>query len=276
MEQAAQRENIVPVPVKPLSGWEVQKNVVWALLVRETKTMFGRYKLGLVWALVEALLMVVMLSLIFGFIMQRTVPDIPYPMFLLSGFLPYMFLRKMIARNSSALAANEGLLVYRQVYPLDLVVARSLLEVLVFFLALIVALAAFGWFGMTPEFHQPLEIVFYLVSLIMLSVGLSVFAALVSRAFPSMEKVLPLLMRPMLFLSCVLYPLQIVPYAYQKYFLWNPLVVINEGIRSGLFPNYRTPELPLFYPFILGIVFLWLGLAYYYRQYKSLYMPTRH
>ena len=37
-----------------LNGLKVQKRVIFALMLRETKTLFGKHKLGYLWAVIKA------------------------------------------------------------------------------------------------------------------------------------------------------------------------------------------------------------------------------
>ncbi len=62
------------------SSLEVQKSVLFALLMRELKTRFGR-NLGYAWALLEPTAPVLVLTAIFSYILKRTFPGIVFPGF---------------------------------------------------------------------------------------------------------------------------------------------------------------------------------------------------
>ena len=101
------------------------------------------------------------------------------------------------------------------------------------------------------------------------------FVGVLAHSHRELEKIVPMVTQPLLFISCVLFPLSRVPSNYQHLFIWNPLVVIFEGMRKGLYSHYPTPELPVLFPFAFGIVCLWLGVAYYWKKIDILYLPGR-
>ena len=77
----------MPVDIPRRSPWTNQKLVLIALLHREAITRFGKYKLGVLWMVVEPLISVIVLGLLLGPIVGRTAPDMPYAFFLLNGFM---------------------------------------------------------------------------------------------------------------------------------------------------------------------------------------------
>jgi len=263
----------VPVSIPENSAWKTQRSVIWALYLRETRTRFGNYNLGLLWALIEPAAMIIVKAAIFGFVLQVTIPSIPYAIFLAAGFIPFRFFTGMLGRSLSAISANQGLLVYRQVRPIDPFIARLLLEMMVFILIMTLFILCAAWMGATPDFKEPLLIFISLASLIMISTGLGLFLGVLAHSHKELEKVVPMVVQPLLFISCVLFPLSRVPSNYQHLFIWNPLVVIFEGIRKGLYSHYPTADLPIYYPLAVGIVCLWLGVAYYRKKIDVLYLP---
>lgn len=265
----------IPIKLPEHSAWKTQVAVIWALYLRETRTRYGKYNLGLVWALIEPASMVAIKSALFGFILKVAIPSIPYPIFLAAGFIPFRFFTGMVTRSVSAISSNQSLLVYRQVKPIDPFIARLLQEIVIFLLVSSLFIFFAVWLGAAPDFKRPLMILISLSSLVMISSGLGIFLGVLGHTHKDLEKVVPMVTTPLLLISCVLYPLSRVPSNYQYLFLWNPLVVIFESFRMGLYSHYPTPDLPILYPFCFGIVSLWMGFAYYYKKFDILYLPSR-
>jgi len=125
-----------------------QFQVIHALVIRETRTRFGRHRLGYVWALVEPVLFIAMFAGMYALMDRRMPYDLPVIAFLVTGFIPYMAFQKTTGQAMNAINGNKGLLFYPQVRPLDLVAARTLLEiathVVVFALLMLGAVAIEG------------------------------------------------------------------------------------------------------------------------------------
>lgn len=114
------------------SGFEVQKVTVEALFLREIRTRFGKFRLGYLWAILEPSAHLLILLGIFGYIMHRTMPDISFPVFLLNGLIPFFIFSSISNRSVGAIEANQGLFNYRPVKPIDTIIARALLETLIY------------------------------------------------------------------------------------------------------------------------------------------------
>lgn len=55
--------------------------VNFALILRETKTRYGRLQIGYLWAFLEPILVITVLSLVFKYIRMRDIPGMPCPNF---------------------------------------------------------------------------------------------------------------------------------------------------------------------------------------------------
>ena len=110
-------------------GFRVQRGVVFALMLRETRTRYSESALGYGWALIDPLIELVVLWLMFTFLRQRQVPiDAPLPVFLVTGIVPFGLWRASVSQGASAVRSNLPLLIYPQVTVADCIIARVLLE----------------------------------------------------------------------------------------------------------------------------------------------------
>ena len=78
--------------------------------------------------------------------------------------------------------------------------------------------------------------------------GLGLLLGIATLKFNELEKIVGYIQRPLLFLSCVLYPLDAIPPQYAHYLLYNPLVHTIEYMRMMLFPSYVANGVNLYYP----------------------------
>lgn len=109
----------------------VQRAVLHALVMRELRTRFGRYRLGYFSAVPEPIAHVLLLSFVFSLRGRGDMAGIELPVLIITGIVPFILFRTMITRCMSAAEANSGLFGYRQVKPLDAALARLVLECLI-------------------------------------------------------------------------------------------------------------------------------------------------
>lgn len=262
----------IPVDLPHSSPWQIQARVIYGLFIRECATRVGKTKLGLFWTLLEPLATVVFLGVVLGFIMERTVPEIPYPLFILAGILPFNLFKGIIRSSITCLKANQGLLVHQKVKPTDPIFARVLYQAVVSGLAfLLFVIVATFFFESTPDFSSPLTLILAALAVVLMATGAGIVLAVLAWRYQELERAVPLVLQPLFYVSCVIYPLHIVPAAYRKFFLANPLVHVIELMRQSLFPHYRTGDVGLAFPLLTGLALFWLGMAYYRANRGILY-----
>jgi capsular polysaccharide transport system permease protein len=108
---------------------QIQLRVIGAVLMREIITRFGRDNLGVLWLFVEPMMFTVGVLLVWTFTRLASGRDLPIVMFCVTGYSSVLLWRNCVSRAATAIPPNFGLLYHRNVRPLDLILARALLEV---------------------------------------------------------------------------------------------------------------------------------------------------
>lgn len=252
------------------SGFEVQKATIQALFLREMKTRFGKFRLGYLWAALEPTAHIMIMLAIFGYVMNRTMPDISFPVFLINGIIPYFIFSNISNRSIGAIEANKGLFNYRPVKPIDTILARALLESVIYAAVYILLMSVVGLLGEQFEIIRLVTLIFSWILLVLLSCGVGLLFMVIASTYPETEKFLPILLKPLYFISCIMYPLHSIPKEYWPYLLWNPIVHAVELSRSAVFPGYASDGVSLNYLALSTLVILFAGLAVYRNREKAM------
>lgn len=252
------------------SGLEVQQAAVKALFLREIKTRFGKYRLGYLWAVLEPAAHLLVLLTIFGFIMHRTMPDISFPVFLLNGLIPYFLFSNIATRFIGAIEANQGLFNYRPVKPVDTIIARALLETLIYSGVYIILMCVVGMLGEEISITSILTLVLTWSLLVIFSFGIGLVFMTLGKTLPETEKFLPIMIKPLYFISCVMFPLHAIPKDYWSYLLWNPLIHAVELSRESVVTGYVSEGVSLEYLAFCALIALFLGLSIYRTREKAM------
>jgi capsular polysaccharide transport system permease protein len=245
------------------TSWEINKAVIFALLMREMRTRFGEYRLGYLWALLEPAMHIAVFALLFGYVMQRTMPGIDYTLFLVSGIIPWLLFNSILSRGMSAVSANRGLFGYRQVKPMDAFITRAILEWLIYSSTYIVFLCLAAWFGLEVAIENPLSLIAALLLLFLFSSGLALMLCVLVTQFPEVQKFLPLILRPLYFMSGIFFALETVPHEYRPYLLWNPILHANELSRVAMFKSFETAGASWVYLASSAVLTLTFGMMLY-------------
>ncbi len=246
--------------------WQIQRAVIFALLMREIKTRFGGHWTGVVWLIGSPLVQVFVLVLVNTYLRGRlSRGTYEFAIFLIVALMPYQMCTGLWSQLMSAVKSNLGLFNYRQVKPLDTIVARALLElvldVLVFVIALMV-LARFGFKPTTPE-HLAAYMGAWLLAF-MLGSGIGLTLATVIGPLPRLGFAVQLLSLPLMFTSGVLFSVHGLPREIIEWLLYNPLLHVVELARAAFLPGYSLlPGVTLLYPSMVTLVFGALGISLY-------------
>lgn len=245
------------------SGYEVQRSAINALFFREIKTRFGKYRLGYLWAVLEPSAHLIVLLLFFGFIMHRTMPDISFPQFLLNGIIPYFIFSNITQRSLGAIEANQGLFNYRPIKPIDTIIARAKLETIIYMAVYFILMLVVAMSGETIKVNNLLQLFFAWFMLILFSCGIGMIFMVAGHYLPETQKLFPIMLKPLYFLSGIMFPLHSIPKEHWPYLLWNPILHAVELSREAVVAGYVSEGVSLEYLVIVTLATLFIGLAVY-------------
>jgi len=162
----------MPLRIKKYSALQTQFFVIKALFKRQMITRFGKYKLGAIWMLLDPLFSVIVLGIILGPLIGRSSGTIPYSFFLLCGFMLLRLITGPIKVSNQAISSNAGLLVFRQVQPLDVFVSRYLFEICSTGLAFFIFCIIGAWVGIGISVQHVFSLILCLLITWLLGCGL--------------------------------------------------------------------------------------------------------
>lgn len=245
--------------------WQIQRAVIFALVVRELQTRFGGRLIGLFWVLAEPLLHIGAILMVRVVLRQRFEGVmLDMPVYLVVAMIPFFMSRNIWFRVMDGASANIGLFGYRQVKPFDAFIARPIIELCLYTMVFVVLMAGFGWYGMRFLPVRPLEFLGVVLVFVVLGFGLGLISAVITRQVPAAAIAIRLFALPLYLLSGVLMRIDSLPPAIQQYLVWNPMLHLVELTRWAYFPSYRPLwSINIEYPLIWTFVVIGLGVSLY-------------
>ena len=120
-----------------VQGLKVQTRVIGAIISREMGSRHGEGLFGLLWLLIEPILIILVVVGIHEVNGQSLLKYIPVVALLLTGYVPHLLYRHAGLAGVSMLYKDSGLLYHREIHFFDLIVARLFLETLAVLLSFI-------------------------------------------------------------------------------------------------------------------------------------------
>ena len=250
-----------PVPFQRL-------RVLFAMIVRETGTKFGRSYGGYFWAIAEPLGGIVMLTLGFSIALREPPMGNNFALFYATGVIPFMLFSNVSRSVAAAIQTNRGLLRYPVVTPLDTVFSKFILDVLTMVrVAVLLFSGVILFYGLVVDFDAgAAALAFTLAAL--LGLGLGTLNCVLFGFFPTWKNVWGVLTRPLFLMSGMFYTFQSLPVVLQDVLWWNPLIHVVGLMRAGFYGSYEAEYAsPLYVLGVSGILFV-IG-AYLLRRHAS-------
>ena len=252
------------------TSFQIQRDVVYALLLRELASRFGKSRVGFLWVLMEPVAHLVFPIAVFGFMLERTIPGVEYPVFLTYGFLPFLLFKTICLQTMEGTRANRGLLSYRQVLLMDVFVAKALTHCAVSASVFAVVLGGLVLVGFDVLPPSPIELFGVLALTVALAFGLGMLFAALGTVSPELKSIARLIFIPLYFLSGILFPISRFPEDWLPWLAINPVLHLVELSRHAALPDYElVPELGAGNPLALAIASVFMGLALYRLRWLS-------
>ncbi len=255
--------------LKPRGSLAIVKAVLFALVLREMRSKVGAKRFGVFWLFFEPMVHIVMIMTMFSIRRMGAGGNIEVAVFLMSGIVPFFLMRNIALKGMEAVNANMALFAYKQIKPFDTIVARTIVEILLYVCVYIILsfILAF-WFGYDVSITYPLRWLYVLSVGLIMSFALAVLYCILGELLPEIKIFIRIIYFPIYILSGVIFPIWFLPKHIMDWLLWNPYLHIIDELRLAMFEHY--PEhygVNMEYPLKVTVVLLLLALALY-RVYR--------
>ncbi len=230
------------VVIEPRKSWlGTSLGDLWAyhellyfLTWRDVKVRYKQATLGVMWAVLQPLLMMLIFSLFFGQLLNVPSDGIPYPLFAFAGLLPWTFFATA-ANTSGNSVVNSANLITKVYFPRLIVPTASVGAALVDFAVTFVVLALLmAFYGEAPGWGA-LMLPVLVVLLVGLVLGFGILMSALNVRYRDVRFALPFMIQLWFFASPIIYPASHVPERWRWVLALNPMTGIIEGFRVALF-----------------------------------------
>jgi len=249
-----------------------QIRVIGALMLRELHTRFGRENLGYLWIIGEPILFCAGVAIAWTAVRPSYEHGLQTTAVVITGYVPLTMWRHCLASSVRAFEANGSLLFHRQVTPLDIITARSVLEISGTIIAgLVVCFGAILLGYMTPPKDYGLLYagIFYHC---LYSYATALLVAALSQRSELIEKSITVFSYLSLPFSGAFILESWLPPKARNLLLWSPSVNNIEMIRGGQFGHTIHPYYDMIYDSYATAIMLFIGISLTLRSRKYIYV----
>jgi capsular polysaccharide transport system permease protein len=233
--------------------------VITAIILRETKTKFGRYKFGYAWAFVEPIIYVSLFVFVRSFISGNSMIAGEMIVYVITALLAFRMFIAISSSSMKAVRANQALLAFPPVKPLDCIAARVVLE------AGTMAVIWAVFYSILTYVSETRVIIDYAgftqgyFVIVLLAAGVGTLNAVISCLFSWYERIWSMCSLPLFITSGIFFQPSQLPQAARDIVEWNPITHCIEWIRATTHFTYQ-PMLDKPYPIAFGLICLAAGM----------------
>ena len=213
-------------------------DLIWYLVMRDLRVRYRRSTLGLLWTMLQPLMMMMVFYVVFSHVFRFDVYR--YPVYVLAGILFWNFFQQSIVASMNSLRGNAAILqklpVPKAVFPVATVISGvvNLCLALVPLLAILVATG------------QPLSpaLLFLPVSILLaalFTLGAGLLLSPLAVFFHDVVELVGVVLMLLMYLTPIFYPMGILPEQYRWVVRYNPVRSILEVYRDHIYYGKIPP-----------------------------------
>lgn len=238
------------------------RDLFYTLTLHRIRVRYKQSALGLGWALIQPLAMMLVYTIIFSIFARFPSKGIPYSVFVLCGILPWNFFQTALSSSATGLVSHTALItkVYfpREILPFSYVMAAFF----DFLVACIILVTMMAWYhvGLTVN-------VLYVVPILLVEVafisGVALFFSAFQVRFRDVGIAMPLILQLWMFCAPVVYSYSDVPKRFRSLYILDPMAGIVENFRRVVIQGIGADLHLLGISALVAIVILPVGYMYF-------------
>lgn len=258
--------------IEPRRGWApVNLGELWRfrellyfLAWRDVKVKYKQTALGVIWAVLQPVLMMLIFSFLFGRFARIPSDGVPYPIFVLLGLLPWNYFASVLGSSSTSLVVESNLItkIYfpRLIIPAS-TAAAALLDLLIAFSILAAVMLCYGVAPGAAVLLVPLLVLITMMN----AVGFGMWLSALNVRYRDIQYVIPFLIQIWFFATPVIYPKSLFGGKLGWVLMLNPMGGVIEAFRASVLGHMAVPWAALGVSTAVGLAVFVSG-AFYFRR----------
>jgi homopolymeric O-antigen transport system permease protein len=249
--------------LSPRELWRY-RDVAVQIATRDITVRYRQTFLGALWAILQPVATMVVFSIFFGKLAHLPSEGHAYPVFSLTGLVPWTFFANALLLGSDSLVSN-AMLVSKTYFPRIFIPAGVLVAGLVdLSIATVILLIIAIAYGTTLSITL---LLIPLLALIAFAAALGVSSALsaLNVRYRDVRYLVPFVVQIWLFATPVAYPITLLHEPWRHLAALNPMVGVVEGFRWAVLGSSNTPWTLVGISAGAAFILLFAGLAYFDR-----------
>ncbi len=246
-----------------VSGFIKYKNLLNELVIRDIKIRYRRSVLGLLWTLLNPILMMAVMTIVFSQLFRFDIEN--FPIYFFTGNVLFSFIVEATTNSLYSIVGNASLMkkiyIPKYLFPVSKVLS-SLVNLFFAYIAMMLVMAVTGVSFGYAMLLSPLLILY----LVMFTTGLGLILATVMVFFRDTAHLYSVVTMAWMYLTPIFYPSSLLEEKMSWMLTVNPMYHYISYLRLLVLQN-QIPDIKANITcFLIGFVFLVAGLFIFYKK----------
>ena len=268
MEEPLKYEYVIEPQAERLFNWKELRDyreLFYFLTWRDVKVKYKQTALGILWVVIQPVLMMTIFSFIFSKKLELSDPGIPYSVFVFSGLVLWNFFSAGVTNAGNSMVNHAHIIkkIYfpRLIIPFSAIISAGIDMAVSLVMFVIILL----WFQVPVDISAiycwPLGMIFAVIG----ASGLGCWLSALMVKYRDFRYVIPFMTQALLFLTPVIYPVNMVSNKWLAYALsLNPMFAAVEIFRAPILTG-ETPLRFFIISIVSGLLLFVVGISYFKR-----------
>ena len=242
------------------------RELLWSLALRDLKVKYAQTIVGFVWAIINPLLTMLLLTFVFGQVVQVDTEGIPHPVFTMIGLVAWTYFSSLVSDAGNSVLSNQNMI--KKIYfpRLILPLSKAISGLVDFSISLGLLMVLMLYYGVVPS-QNIIYIPIFIGLILLFGITAGLWISALTVRYRDVKFVIPFILQLGVYASPIAYAMSAVPKEYLFYFKLNPMVGVIEGFRWCLVGT-STPDDYIYWSILTVIVLFILGLFYFNKVEK--------
>lgn len=243
--------------------WEYRE-LGYVLVWRDIAVRYKQTALGIAWVVLQPLIALLIFTAIFGIMAKMPSDGVWYPVFALTGLLPWTYFSQAVARSGESVVAN-GRIVTKIYFPrLWLPLAMVISPLVDFALSMTLLFGLLIYAGI-PLTWKVATLPLFILLAMLVALGISLFTSALNAKYRDVGHTIPFIMQIWMYVTPIVYAVSLVPEKWRWLYGLNPMVGVIEGFRWALLGR-TAPDPIVMMESVVVLVAVIIGGLVYFRQ----------
>ena len=248
--------------IRQIKTFHEYKSLLWEFVKRDIKLKYRNSALGILWSMLNPLLIMIVLTFIFSNIFKNSIPN--FPVYCLSGRLLYDFFSQSTNQSMVSITGKSSLIkkiyVPRYLYPLSRVISSFII-----FLISLVPLIGIMLFTGVPLNKMNVLILYPLTMLFFIGLGVGLMLSAINVFFRDLQHLYSVVLLVVMYMSAIFYSPDIIEPKYMFILQLNPVFPVISVFRDCILYGQITSLTNWILCGVYAFISLVIGTIVFYR-----------